>query len=1034
MAEWTQGNLVRLKNDPNRIGNLTGAIRQRADTSYFRVQLLDGGAAYYPEYELELITEDHSDPFTLLERGMFGRVRDLRRQLTHIQLSGRLANIVYGMDAGNIDFYAYQYKPVLSFLESPAKGLLIADEVGLGKTIEAGLIWTELRLRYDARRLLVVCPAMLREKWQMELQRRFGVEATIMNAQELHRELQRNKGEIPDGKAIICSTQGLRPPRDRVLKRPESDETRSPRKKLADFLLENADAEPLVDLLIVDEAHHMRNPDSQTAKLGQILRDVSDNVILLSATPINLRSDDLFHLLNLVDPDTFYVKYIFPQVLQANRPLLKAQNAALNMNACAEEIKSALTEAKGHPILAKNRQLAELLGSDLTPEMLESRAERVHLANQIERINLLRHVLTRTRKSEVTEWRVVRRPNTVTVELTVAEEDFYQQVTEAIRDYALSADISDGFLLATPQRQMSSCMAAAASAWKKRMAAAEDLVWEDLGIEVEAPGSIPPLIQHLVDTVLPKVNVAALRSHDSKYREFRDAVREYLQKHPGEKLVVFSYFRETLGYLAERLAEDGIKVQVLVGGMRGSKQEVIDSFRESGKSRVLLTSEVACEGVDIQFCRVLINYDLPWNPMRVDQRIGRIDRLGQKADVITIINFCYGNTIDERIYDRLFTRLKIFEHALGGMEAILGEQISHLASELLLNKLTPAEESARIEQTAMAIERIQMEQEELESQASNLIAHAGFILEKVHAAREFNRRINEQDLVAYVKDYLDSYWPGHDFRQTDPESFRFEIRLPSGLAAQLHDFVQARKLFGQTRLTEGRSMNCEFANKVQTGRAAKENLNQFHPLIRFISDDLKRRGKAHCSLVSMELPKAFAAGMKAGVYAFALQSWSFSGLREEEELQVRVAPLGKGKLLDSDESWKLVSCARTSGRDWLGAANEIDLSAVAVAIDLCAETLQFGFERTRREKENENLDRVAFQAESANRHLERQLEIQSQILATHRAKGNLRMIPLTEARVKKIRERFEVQEARLREKEKLRASPTEVSFGVIRVC
>ncbi len=406
MTELAVGMKVRLINDPGRDGTIASQPRQRAGTNYYRIQFRDGYSSH-PEYEIEAITELEADPFTLLERGVFGRGMDLRRQLTHIQLSGRLANLVYSMDTTNIDFYAYQYKPVLSYLESPAKGLLIADEVGLGKTIEAGLIWTELRIRYDARRLVVVCPAMLREKWKLELQKRFAVQADIMDAQQLLDQLQCNKGEIADGRAIICSMQGLRPPRD---KRDDDnyDRNTSPRGRLATYLEGQADSEPLIDMLIVDEAHHMRNPSSQTSRLGRMLRDVSDHIVLLSATPINLHSDDLYYLLNLADPDTFYYKGLFSQVLAANEPLLKAQVAARNLEAKESDIKIHLAEALSTGLLAGNRQLLGLMQEDFEP-LLSSRAERVDLANRIERINLLRHVLTRTRKADVTEWRVIRR-------------------------------------------------------------------------------------------------------------------------------------------------------------------------------------------------------------------------------------------------------------------------------------------------------------------------------------------------------------------------------------------------------------------------------------------------------------------------------------------------------------------------------------------------------------------------------------------------------------------------------------------------
>ncbi|MGC9491274.1 SNF2-related protein, partial [Vibrio genomosp. F10] len=108
----------------------------------------------------------------------------------------------YSMETTNTDFFAFQYKPVLSFLEAPSKGILIADEVGLGKTIEAGLIWTELRARMDARRLMILCPAMLREKWKYELMHRFGIDADLMNAEDLLHELKKDKKQVATGKAI----------------------------------------------------------------------------------------------------------------------------------------------------------------------------------------------------------------------------------------------------------------------------------------------------------------------------------------------------------------------------------------------------------------------------------------------------------------------------------------------------------------------------------------------------------------------------------------------------------------------------------------------------------------------------------------------------------------------------------------------------------------------------------------------------------------------------------------------------------------
>ena len=166
--------------NPGRVGQCTGNARKRETRQLVQIKFADGTTDFVSEYEIEPVSEiDLDDHYALIRRGAYGRSGDFRRNLTYVHLAGRLANLVYSMGITNTDFYAHQYKPLLTLLESPANGILIADEVGLGKTIEAGLIWTELRARFDMRRLLVVCPAMLREKWRDELMHRFGINAAI---------------------------------------------------------------------------------------------------------------------------------------------------------------------------------------------------------------------------------------------------------------------------------------------------------------------------------------------------------------------------------------------------------------------------------------------------------------------------------------------------------------------------------------------------------------------------------------------------------------------------------------------------------------------------------------------------------------------------------------------------------------------------------------------------------------------------------------------------------------------------------------
>ena len=1037
-STFKPGTKVRLKGDPSHRGMISDGPKMQGNIRKYKVFFSQEDEAYFPEYDLEVINSDDDNLYwkDSLAEGRFGRVRDLRRNLTHIHLSGRLANLVYSMDATNTDFYAYQYKPVLSFLESPSKGLLIADEVGLGKTIEAGLIWTELRARYDARRLMVVCPAMLKEKWRIELNDKFGVDATIMDAADLLQHLQhiqQDKYRVPDGKGIICSIQGLRPPK--------SGEYNA-KAKLADFLGEHLAEEPFFDLVIIDESHHLRNPESQNAKLGQLLRDVTDQLVLLSATPINLKHDDLFHQLKLLDPDSFPYKEIFPEVLAANEHLLEARTLVLNTNSDMNQIKEKLVKAQTHRLLSNNRQLADLVTSDRISNHLDERPERIKLANEIEKINLLSDVITRTRKKEVTEWRVVRRPVKCFVKLDKngAEWKFYQLVTEAIREYAQKSGISEGFLLANPQRQVSSCMYAAAMAWKEKdqqHEEQEEQIYEDLGYDSDDIDS-KPLITHLHNEVLPRINSEELRRNDSKYREFRDTIVEYLKKdktNRREKIIVFSYYRKTLSYLSERLKEDEIQSQILVGGTKETKQEIIQKFRDDEDIQVLLSSEVASEGVDLQFCRILVNYDLPWNPMKVEQRIGRIDRIGQQAENINIINLLHADTIDHRIHDRLYERLRIFERALGGMEAILGEEISKLTSDLLKRPLNPEQEKERIEQTAMAIERIRHDQDQLENQASQMIAHGGYILEQVQAAHQFKKRITREDLMVYVKDYLEKYCQGFEFHQPSIDEYRFDLRLPASTTVALGSFIKKQKLHGLTRLATGEKVSCEFANKVRSIGNRNEIISQFHPLIRFIAKQLKDQDEKFYPMVSVKLIGSKEIEMAPGAYAFFINRWEFSGIKTEEEIAVRVVNIETDELISSEKSQALINRARVEGTDWLEVNNALDMESLNSAMDKCSNSLEKDYNIEVNKRENKNMDRIAIQIKSAKNHQARKTHHYKETLEKYRSSEDPKMrgmIPPTKGKIEKIDQKFATLIEKLQSKRQLiRRRWEAICYGVI---
>lgn len=1037
---WEKGTEVRRADNPGKQGATTGQVRQRGDIHYYGVRWRDGTSDYVAEDQLELVsTARNDDPYAIIEGGRLGRAEDLRRSLTHVHLSGRLANLVYSMGVTNTEFFPHQYKPLLTLLESPANGLLIADEVGLGKTIEAGIIWTELRAREDMRRLLIVCPAMLREKWRDELKNRFGIDANIVNAAQLVDELKHSSSFGPS-KAWIASYQALRPPRTWKHSAETGGKNISARAQLASLLDENATEDPLVDLIVFDEAHYMRNPESAAHTLGEMLREVSHQRVLLSATPINLANEDLYYLLRLCDPDHFQYPTSFEEMLEANRPLVLARDAALRRNSTGEEIVGHVSVAAESPLLLNSRQLSAILSDPPTDEKLQSVAYRAELASSLERVNLLGHVVTRTRKRDMQMERPRREVKPEMVPMTEAERQFYTYVTQATREYAGRRGISDGFLLATPQRQVCSCPAAFARAWLSDDAALVDDMAELAMTESEEGGEESEfedigatLKEFLIANRPHDLDAAELERSDSKLARLVEVLSGYFTNHPDEKVILFTSFRATARYLTERLSSSKMQAMLLWGNMGESKQELINEFRERPELRVLVSTEVAAEGVDLQFSRLLINYDLPWNPMRVEQRIGRIDRLGQKAKVIYIWNLFYKETIDERILGRLLSRLKVFEQALGEPEPVIGETIQRLEAKLLTSKLTPEEEDDEIERARLALENVRLRHEELERNAAQMIAHGGLVLDRIDAARELSRRVTESDLIVYVRDFLARHASGHQFLQLD-EWDMFAIQLPLSVAAELEDYCRRTGMVGQTMLGSGMARHCRFLNKVTTvSSSAWEPIHQFHPLIRFISDKLTRLEEGFYPVVALRLASVHQAVVPAGDYMFAVRRWTFRGIKEEEWLQAAVCDMKTGEVLDDAAGEALVNQARIHGGDWLEASNVVEPQVMAHRLDELEVHLASAYTRATKRKQDENADRLMFQLHGIDQHLLDRLRVLEDIRSRHGLASRSSLVKATQGRIDKLRARMGLKREQVLQRERVVPDQALVCAGVLRV-
>jgi len=1010
---------VRLIHNPSRIGVLTGRRIVRGGRDYSQVQFPDN-IEYKANDQLEEVPEFET-PVDLLESEKYSAPTDLRKVLIHSKVSGKMVDVVYSMNATNTEFFAYQFKPVLKILDSPSNSLLIADEVGLGKTIEAGLIWTELKMRYNFNRLMILCPAALREKWQIELSKRFGVSARICTAKETLDEL-RKKAQYKKDTVLIGSLQGHRPS-----KLKQDEKTKTAQTILYEFLESKEHEEPIIDLLIIDEAHHMRNYRTKSRRLGQLFCDVSNFKIFLTATPLHNQNSDLFSLLQLLDPSTFSDKYSFENILSANKPLIKARNLSMNNILHVNELLNIVKEAKRHTLLVGNKQLEHIEDYIKNNTNITSANSRSHLAQKLESVNLLSNVLTRTRKREVHEWRVIRSPRAEFVQMTQSEREFYNFVTSIVIRYAQSCEVNERFLLAQPQRQITSSIPACLQSWITRF---------EKNQYVEDEQELGPLVSEIISEILNSstFNIEQLEKNDSKYRVLHSVLNRILKENTEEKIVLFSTFRSTLFYLSRKLNDDKISNIVMVGGQPLSKDEVIRKFASKDGPSVLLSSEVGSEGVDMQFSRFVINYDLPWNPMKVEQRIGRIDRLGQSADQIFIWNLFYNNTIDARIYERLYNRLNLIVESLGDFEAVLGEKIQKLEIDLVSTNLTKEQQEDRIEQTAIALENLKRTEEELENQSADLVAYGDYILSQIHTARDLQRWINSEDLRQYLLDHLRLNYQGVRIQHSRSNN-SYTISLPPEAKARLAKYGRDTNQSGMSFYNNYHDdIICKFDNKVAiTNQSNIEIVNQYHPLVKWVSYEISQNDTPLRPTVAIKVDfQRCEEYLERGVYLICINLWMFEGIRKIDRLEYRGVNIQSMDKLDPTDAEKLSVIAAIHGEYWRD--KDVDSKyLVNIANNVILNELQDSYEEFVAEQSAKNEDRLQIQSLNNQMNFERRMESLLDTKRNLELKGKNSMVKLTDGRIAALKQRTETVHKQIELYKATKSESTELAIALINV-
>ncbi|MGV2332710.1 MAG UNVERIFIED_CONTAM: hypothetical protein LVR18_00710 [Planctomycetaceae bacterium] len=234
---------------------------------------------------------------------------------------------------------------------------------------------------------------------------------------------------------------------------------------------------------------------------------------------------------------------------------------------------------------------------------------------------------------------------------------------------------------------------------------------------------------------------------DSKFRVLVEILSEVRSTNPNAKVLIFTFFRATARYLEKQLTKLGWNTLRIDGDVkseprrpeRDDRGQRIDRFQNDPSVTVMVSTEVGSEGLDFQFCHHLVNYDLPWNPMVVEQRIGRIDRFGQEQDCVYIHNLVVTGTVEERILERLYSRIGIFERSIGNLEAILGETVRELQRDYVMATLKPDEAARRLQEAEDAVVRQGQHLESLESKAAELFGHEEFIRDEMTARQQIRQ-------------------------------------------------------------------------------------------------------------------------------------------------------------------------------------------------------------------------------------------------------------------------------------------------------
>ena len=725
------------------------------------------------------------------------------------------------VNMANVDPLPHQISAVYEYMlpKQPLRYVL-ADDPGAGKTIMAGLFISELLLRADARRVMVVSPGSLTEQWQDELLEKFGLQFEIFSKEKQEQCATGNYFAETD--RLICRL-------DQLSRSEELQEK-----------LRNTDW----DLIIVDEAHKLSanyfgNKVNKTKRfvLGELLGSICRHFLLMTATPHNGKEEDFQVWMSLLDSDRFYGKF------REGAHKVEITDMMRRM------VKEELLTFDGTPLFPERR--AYTANYDLSP-FEASLYEQVttYVREEMNRADKLDNKKKTTVGFALTQ--LQRR-------LASSPEAIYQSLKR--RRNRLNDKLAEMKLLARGQKAKQAGVAETLGTYTvtKQLDLPEnwDELDEDLSAEeyelyaeqvADQATAAETIIEleaeiHSLKDLEQQALTLVQSGNDKKWEQLSSLLQDSpeMKNRDGSrrKLIIFTEHKDTLNYLRQRVSDllgQPKAVRVIYGGTnRDERRKIQSEFRSDPTVLVLIATDAAGEGVNLQNANLMVNYDLPWNPNRLEQRFGRIHRIGQK-EVCHLWNIVANETREGEVFQKLFDKLEIEKAALGGkVFDILGEAFDNVSlKDLLIDAIRYGEDPSIRAKMDQVIEGALDSDHLKEIMRRNALVESHMGLEGLYAIKEQMEKAEARRLQPFfVRAFFQEAFAGLSGELREREQGRYEIKhVPAVIRERDRSIGESR-----TPVLQRYERVCFEKQLIRpTGKVLAELLHPVHPLMHSVLD------------------------------------------------------------------------------------------------------------------------------------------------------------------------------------------------------